>query len=136
MARSSSRLISLVVPILLYIGAIACAYMRAPTDWTALQTWAVVLTGLVVIWYTLETRELRIASYVQIESQIRPYVLLQPQNGSFLITNFGNVVALHIRVEPVIVSQEHQIEISFPKAVAVLRSGESTTVAVCRHQLM
>lgn len=132
MSGPPSRVISLIVPMLGYFGVIAVAYLclRSPiaTDWTALQTWAVVLTGFVVIWYTWETRELRIASYAQIASQIRPYVVLQPQNGSFLVTNFGNGVALHIRIEPVIVSQEQQIEIRFPKTVPVLRCGESATL--------
>lgn len=128
MAKPFSRIISLILPTVLYVGVIAYVYMRAPTDWTAIQTWAVGLTGLAVIWYTWETRELRIASYAQIETQIRPYVVLQPQNGNFMVTNFGNGVALHVRIDPVVVSPEDRIEIRFPKAVAVLRSGESATV--------
>lgn len=127
-SRSASRFASLAVPVVLYVGVIWCAYVQAPTDWIVLQTWAVVLTGVVVIWYAWETRELRIASYVQIESQIRPYVVLQPQNGSFLITNFGNGVALHIRLDPVTVSCENQIEIRFLKLTPVLRSGESISL--------
>lgn len=125
MRHSFSRLTSLVLPVLVYGAAIAYVYVK---DQGNLQNWAVVLTGLVVIWYTWETRELRIASYLQIESQVRPYVVLQPENGTFLVTNFGNGVALHTLLDSIVVSEEHQIEIRFPKTVAVLRRGESAKV--------
>lgn len=125
MRHSFPRLASLVLPVLVYGAAIAYVYVK---DQSNLQNWAVVLTGLVVIWYTWETRELRIASYLQIESQVRPYVVLQQENGAFQVTNFGNGVALHTRLDSIVVSEEHQFEIRFPKAVAVLRPGESAEV--------
>lgn len=128
MTRSSTRIASLLVPLCLYIGVMGYVYLCDPSNWTALQTWAIGLTGVVIIWYTWETRELRHAAYAQIDLQIRPYVVLQPLAGSFQLTNFGNGVALHIRVDPVVVSKEHEIEIRFPKAIPVLRKGESATL--------
>jgi|SRR6185369_3342432 len=125
MIRSTSRLLWLIVPALTYVGVLAFVSIKDPGN---LQNWAVALTGLVVIWYTWETRELRIASYVQLETQVRPYVVLQPQTGVFQVTNFGNGVALHTHLDPVVISVEEQIEIRFPNAVAVLRPWESAAI--------
>jgi len=130
MPRKSTRLASLLVPIGAYVGLLAAAYFRAsPTDWTALQTWAVVLTGLVIIWYTWETKELRLAAYAQMDLQIRPYVVLKPETAKILVTNFGNGVALHIRINPVVVSAVEDIELRFLETIPVLRSGESANIA-------
>ena len=129
MPRTTVRMSSLVVPMLAYLALLAVAYFySSPTDWTALQTWAVVLTGLVIIWYTWETKELRLAAYAQMDLQIRPYVVLQPESAQVLVTNFGNGVALHIRIDPVVVSAAEDIELRFLKTIAVLRSGESATI--------
>lgn len=130
MPRSPFRLLALIVPVLVYLGALAYAYCRGSNDWPALQTWAMALTGLVVIWYTWETRELRYAAYAQMDLQIRPYVVLQTEGNGFLVTNFGNGAALHVRVEPVVVSVEERIELQFLKTVPVLRSGESGALEV------
>jgi hypothetical protein len=131
MPRTRTRLASLLVPILAYVGLWAAAYFCvSPKDWTALQTWAVVLTGLVIIWYTWETKELRHAAYAQMDLQIRPYVVLQPETTQVLVTNFGNGAALHIRVDPVVVSTAEDIELRFLKMIPVLRSGESAPVEV------
>ena len=86
------------------------------------------LTGAILIWYTWETMQLRYAAHAQREAQIRPYVVLQPTPGTLLVTNFGNGVALHIHVDTVTVNEEFNIEIRFPKAVPVLRKGESATL--------
>ena len=127
MPRTSLRVIVLLVSLGIYASVMWCVFIREP-DWTARQTWAVVLTGAILIWYTWETMQLRYAAHAQREAQIRPYVVLQHAPGTLMVTNFGNGVALHIRVDTVIVSKEFNIEIRFPKAVPVLRRGESATL--------
>ena len=115
MDRSYARLLVLLVSLGLYAGVMWYVFARE-SDWTARQTWAVVLTGAILIWYTWETMQLRYAAHAQREAQIRPYAVLQPTPGRLSVTNFGNGVALHIRVETVIVNEEFKIEIRFPKA--------------------
>jgi hypothetical protein len=95
------------------------------SDWTARQTWAVILTGLVIIWYTWETMQLRYAAHAQRETQLRPYVVLEAAPGALSVANVGNGVALHVRLAPVIVSRELSVEIRFPQSIAILRPGQS-----------
>jgi len=61
---------------ILYGCGIAAAFWWT-ADWTARQTWAVALTGLVLIWYTWETMQLRRAAFAQRQLQLRPFVLLE-----------------------------------------------------------
>lgn len=108
----------------LYGFATAVAFLLAP-DWTARQTWAVVLTGVVVIWYTWETKRLRETSARQLEVQIRPFVFLRPANGGeFVVENVGAGAALNVRVREVVVDSDHDVRIRFPDIVPVLRRGE------------
>ncbi len=44
--------------VVLYSAGVAAAFYWC-TDWTARQSWAVILTGLAIIWYTWETTLLR-----------------------------------------------------------------------------
>jgi hypothetical protein len=68
-------------------------------------------TGLVLIWYTVETRRLRIQAQRQVEEiqqqtevQVRPFVIVEPYfaddttHGKFLARNVGNGTALNVRV--------------------------------------
>ena len=118
------RLLAFVVPFGLYATVIWYTFSDPP-DWPAIQTWAVVLTGAILIWYTWETMQLRYAAHAQRESQIRPYVVLAPAASGISAQNLGNGVALHVRVDTVTVSVEHKIEIRFPKTIPVLRPAES-----------
>ena len=124
--RRLARPLTLLALLAIYAVAIWLAFV-CESDWTARQTWAVILTGAAVIWYTWETRELRQATYAQMDLQIRPYVVLQPDGRSSLVTNFGSGVALHVHIEPVVVDTKERIELRFPKTVPVLRSGESVS---------
>ena len=118
----------LVLVVGLYGLATAVAFIWA-TDWTARQTWAVILTGVVVIWYTYETRRLRVASVRQLEMQIRPFVFLRPAEGKgFVVENVGVGTALNVRVRDVVVDTEYDVQIRFPDAIALLRSGETVPV--------
>ena len=127
MLPSYIRFLALLVPLGLYAGWMWYVFVYEP-DWTARQTWAIVLTGLILIWYTWETMQLRYAAHAQRETQIRPYVMLKPTTGNISVLNVGNGVALHVRVDTVVVSEEHKIEIRFPNAIPVLRPGESSSL--------
>lgn len=90
----------LIVVALLYCAGIAIAFCWLQ-DWTARQTWAVILTGLVIIWYTWETMQLRRGTFAQRELKLRPFVVLEPREKGFCMRNFGHGVALNVRVEDV-----------------------------------
>lgn len=94
-------------------------------DWVARQTWAVFVTGIIVIWYTWETMQLRHAAHEQRETQIRPYVILVTESENISVVNVGNGAALHVRVQSVVVDKELNIEVRFPKTIPLLRVGES-----------
>jgi len=68
-------------------------------------------TGLVLIWYTVETKSLRIEAQRQVEeiqqqteTQLRPFVIVEPiftedtSHGNFVARNVGNGTAINIRV--------------------------------------
>lgn len=98
------------------------------TDWTARQTWAVALTGLVLIWYAWEAMQLRQATFAQRELQLRPLVVLEPEKNSFRLRNFGHGTALNISIDDVIVSEQEEIVIRFPQVIPVLPAGATAEV--------
>ena len=75
-------------------------------DWLAAQTIAVVLTGLVLIWYTIETQLLRKESQKQTEIQIRPFVIVERKDRKIFLKNIGQGPALNVSVRPVQISSE------------------------------
>lgn len=100
------------------------------TDWTARQTWAVVLTGLAIIWYTWETTLLRRATVAQRELQLRPFVVLEPKKeGGFWAHNIGYGPALNIGVDDVTISPTEDIVVRFPAKIYMLEAGKSAHVA-------
>ena len=98
-------------------------------DWQARQTWAVVFTGAVIIWYTWETHQLRRVSQRQIELQIRPFVVLNRQSGKFHVTNIGNGPALNVRVDQVSIMPAVDAFIRFPESIPVLKPTQTEPIA-------
>lgn len=94
-------------------------------DWLAAQTIAVVLTGLVLIWYTIETQLLRKESQKQTEIQIRPFVIVELKNRKFFLKNIGQGPALNVSVRPVQVSSDEQIIIKFGDMIPTINPGET-----------
>jgi hypothetical protein len=91
---------------------------------TAAQTWTVILTGLILLWYTWETSELRRAAVLQTQVQLRPFVVLELWSPSFRLLNFGTHPALNVTVDPVTIEAPgSQIEVRFPARLAVLPPG-------------
>jgi len=60
------------------------------------------LTGLILIWYTLETREVRLATLRQSTLQIRPFLAIEYEEDRKLwVHNMGKGVARDVRVHNV-----------------------------------
>ena len=112
----------------LYAGGIAAAFWWT-ADWTERQTWAVVLTGLVLIWYTWETMQLRRAAFSQRQLQLRPFVVLEPEEKGFLVRNVGHGVALNVQVDDVTLSEQEEVVIRFPRLLPFLASGGTAQLA-------
>lgn len=112
----------------LYAGGIAAVFWWTG-DWTARQTWAVALTGFVLIWYTWETMQLRRAAFSQRQLQLRPLVVLELDEKGFAVRNVGHGVALNVQVEDVVLSEQEEIVIRFPRLLPVLASGGTVQVA-------
>lgn len=100
------------------------------------QTTALLLTGLVVIWYTWETSRLRLETCRQTEIQLRPFVVLEPVESAqhvrgFKATNIGlgpalNVILPDVKILPL--KWESPIVIRFSPAAPVSVPGVSRDV--------
>lgn len=113
------------VALAIYAAGVGLAFVVCKGNWTAIQTWAVVLTGIVLIWYTWETMRLREAAFAQRELQLRPFVVVELKKKQFEVTNLGVGVALNVKINEVIIDKEFEITVRFPESIAVLRPGET-----------
>jgi hypothetical protein len=100
----------------------------AYSGWTERQTWAVIFTAVVLIWYTWETMEVRRAAHLQRELQLRPFIVLEPQERDFVLSNVGNGAAVNIKIDDVVVDETHGVSIRFPASVPVLRPGAALPI--------
>lgn len=114
-----------------YGAGIYCA-LKYETDWTAIQTWAVILTGVVLIWYTWETRSLRRIAFSQRELQLRPFIVFRKEAEKYVVENIGNGAALDVRIESIKLDSNSglQIEIQFPHSLPLLKQASVGEVAV------
>lgn len=128
--RAHSKWAWLILPILIYVAGMACVFVYE-TDWTAKQTWVVVLTGIVIIWYTWETMLLRQVATLQREAQLRPFIVFRADDGKYVVENIGTAAALDVRIDSTtIAAPELNMEISFPKPVSLLKAGSVTELSV------
>ena len=106
------------------VGLAWIAFRASNDKWIATQTIAVGLTGLVLIWYTWETRRLGEEARRQTALQLRPYVIVEPVGvGDFQVRNVGHGPAFNIRVADVVVSEDEALIIHFPHPIPVLVAG-------------
>lgn len=89
------------------------------SDATKLQTWAIIVSGFMLIWYSWETRLLRIIASDQKDQQIQPLVIYENRRGHY-IKNIGNGFALNIQINRVLVGGSEDLEIIFPETISVL----------------
>jgi len=107
-----------------YFGALLL-FSICVRDWLAVQTFAIVLTGAVVIWYTIETQLLRKETQKQTDLLIRPFVIIELKNREFFLKNLGHGPALNVQVRPVQVSSEESIVIKFGEMRPTINPGET-----------
>lgn len=128
--RACSKWLWLILPLGLYGTGIGFALIFG-ADWSEKQTWAVILTGVILIWYTWETMLLRRVAVGQRELQLRPFVVFQKANGGYVVENIGGSAALDVRVESItLIAPEIRLDIAFPRAVPLLKSGATATIEV------
>jgi len=133
MFRALSKWLYLVIPLAIYGVGIYCA-LRYETDWTAKQTWAVILTGFVLIWYTWETMLLRRVAFLQREAQLRPFVVFRKEIDNYVVENIGNGAALDVHIDKVgMEAPGTKLEIRFPNHLALLRPGAVANVEIEVH---
>ncbi len=104
----------------------ACAFFLS--KWVNTQTVAVVLTGLVVIWYTMETHLLRRETQRQTEIQQRPFVIIKYEDHGFVLSNIGNGPAFNVSVKDVDISSTEGFYIKFAETQPVLNRGKSSPI--------
>jgi hypothetical protein len=80
---SQSNPAFLIIAVAVYTATVLAAIWLSP-DWTATQTWAIALTGLVVIWYTWETMQLRLSAWAQRELELGHWLCLSPRETDLL----------------------------------------------------
>jgi hypothetical protein len=102
-----------------------------------IQNVSVVVGGLVVLWYTWETRELRKVGLRQvglaqrqlesqsrqIDVQIRPYIIIERTHRPFVIKNIGAGPALNVKVEDVVLPAVQVVSLTFSPVIPVLLQG-------------
>ena len=130
MLRTLSKWLYLIIPLSVYAAGIYCA-LKFETDWTARQTWAVILTGIVLIWYTWETMLLRRLAFLQREVQLRPFVVFRKEGERYVVENIGNGAALGVRIDSVTMEvPSTKLEIRFPNSLSLLKPGAVAYVEV------
>jgi hypothetical protein len=97
-------------------------------DWIATQTFAIIVTGAIVIWYTIEAQLLRRETQKQTEIQIRPFIKIVHSNRKFYLKNLGPGPSLNVKVRPVQVSSEESIIIKFDEVIPEINSGEMVEI--------
>lgn len=122
--------LSLAVPVIVYGVGILCA-LTYESDWPAKQTWVVVLTGIILIWYTWETMLIRKLAALQREGQIRPFVVFRMEAEKYVVENIGSAAALDVRIDSTTIKAPGlQIDITFPQAVPLLKAGTVSELEV------
>lgn len=97
-------------------------------DPTKLQTWAIIVSGFILIWYSWETRLLRVIASDQKDQQIQPLIIYENRRAGHYIKNIGNGVALNIQINRVLIGGSEDIEVTFPDSTPVLTPGEEVQV--------
>jgi hypothetical protein len=111
----------LLIPLILYSVGITYT-LNNESDWTAKQTWAIILTGFILIWYTWETMFIRHLASLQREGQLRPFVVFRKEDKNYVVENIGNGAALDVRIDSITIKAPNiQLDIAFPQSVPLLK---------------
>lgn len=113
--------------IFLYIVLISITWY-VTKEWISIQTIAIILTGIIVIWYTVETKMLRFETQRQTEVSLRPFIVFEILNDHFSLRNLGTAPALNVKIRPVQVDANESIIIQFPDLIPSIMPGKSVEV--------
>jgi len=116
--------------------------LSSANDAASANAWLVFLTGLVLIWYTRETQELRRAAWAQRELDIQPLVIVEKIDPAefggkeFRIRNLGRGVALNVSVDDVPLTDdgEDRYLIRFEESIAFLPPNQTALIASASYQ--
>ena len=99
---------------------------------------ALIGTAIIIAWYTIETYRLRVIQPRQIDIQLRQIdisilpsivVFKTDKKDSFTIMNVGNGVAVNIKFDDTVLSEELDIRLRFPKVLSLFpRESELITI--------
>jgi hypothetical protein len=96
--------------------------------WLIIQTFILLATAIVILFYTLETYKLRRETQRQIELQIRPFVIFQFTGRTISLKNVGNGTALNVRLDDLALSESQDIKISFSQKIPILLKNEGIEI--------
>ena len=123
-------IIYLIILLGIYLPITIYFFIREPYSFTP-QTIAIILTGVVIIFYTWETYRLRKESQKHTEILVQPYIIVYSKNVSLIVHNIGNGPALNISFNDVsLTHNQKDIAIRFPNKIVVLRAGEKSSMSV------
>lgn len=132
--RGQRSWLSLVLTAAAYAVLIGLGYARWGSG-TGLQSWVLVVTGFVLIWYTWETARLRESAnrqvevgLSQIEASIRPLVIMEFDSDQFAVRNVSGSPAFNVRVREVMIHPSNPIYIRFRTNVPSLLAGERKAI--------
>ena len=113
----------------MYALLMIAGYYFFKDDWTAIQTIAVFLTGIVIIWYTWETKILREIAVAQLELQLRPYIVLSVNSLKFELSNLGTGVALNVKVRQIEKDDgRYKVKIVFAAPVTYIKPAQDIEI--------
>ncbi|MDU0459623.1 MAG: hypothetical protein RW306_12930 [Geobacteraceae bacterium] len=121
----------LFITLLAYVMTTVLALWLFYPNWTAIQTIVLIITGIIVLWYTCETMLLREVSNRQYRLQLRPFIIAKYNyiNGWVDVTNIGNGVALNVRVGNGKISHnKHTCFLNIKDSVDVLMPNQSKSL--------
>lgn len=98
------------------------------SDSTKLQTLAIIVSGFMLIWYSWETRLLRVIASDQKDQQIQPLVVYETRSAGHHIKNIGSGVALNISIDKIMIGSSQDAWIIFPKPTLVLSPNQESQI--------
>lgn len=97
-------------------------------DATKLQTWSIIVSGFILIWYSWETRLLRVISSDQKDQQIQPLIIYENRRAGHYIKNIGSGVALNISIDKVSIGDTEETWIAFPTPTFALSPDQEIQI--------
>ena len=123
-----SDILKLLVPLVIYLSVTLYFFLCNPFFDTA-QTIAIILTGVVIIFYTYETFKLRKVSQRQTELLIRPFISIYKLGVDIGLQNIGRGSALNINIEsPPFNHKGSEYRLIADDTIPLLNAGDKTHI--------